>query len=123
MLQSTIRIVDRQGAVPEPSLETRMRAWQNARLPQRLEAAKPVQLDLLNVRLWRRNSRVTYTQRILDRISRSHTATLAMAIGVTPRAVRYWRAGAVAPTSEHARQLTALSALLVATRQYALSHS
>jgi signal recognition particle subunit SEC65 len=129
MLQSTVRIIDRQGTVPEPSLETRLRLWRNARLPQRLEAAKPkpksAQPDLFDERQWRRNSRRVNAQQIMGRISRQHTASVARALGVTPRAVRYWRAGAVAPTTQHWRQLQALYVMLlaVATKWHALSNS
>jgi hypothetical protein len=114
MLQVRIIDHDRQ----EPSLETRMRAWRNARLPQRLEAAKPVLPDLFDVRAWQRSSRRVRTQEILRRVPRRGTANVALALGVTSRAVNYWRCGAVAPTPRHWRQLTALCDLVVTTKHY-----
>jgi hypothetical protein len=60
---------------------------------------------------WSRNSRRVHAQQILGAIPA--TPKVAAALGVTPRAVRYWRAGQHAPTPQHWQQLCALRGLLL----------
>jgi hypothetical protein len=92
-------------------------AWCNGRPVESLQAAKPVlvqaaQPDLFDERAWRRASRRIQARNFLRRFPRNDTVYVAMLLGVTPRAVNYWRTAAHAPTPKHWRQLYALCAIV-----------
>jgi hypothetical protein len=106
MLQSRLAIIDRQGA------QTRLRQWRNGNLPE----PRSAQPDLLDVRDWQRASRQLQARLFLRLIPRTGTTHVATAIGVTPRAVNYWRAGHCTPNARHWRQLAALRVLLSRTQ-------
>jgi hypothetical protein len=114
MQVNTLIYRDRQGTaerIPSPSLETtRTRLLEVIRSKPVPKPARP-EPTLFDERAWRRNSRRLQTRQALRTIP--CTTDLAVVLGVTTRAVRYWRTGQHAPTPQHWQQLCALLGLLL----------
>jgi hypothetical protein len=71
---------------------------------------RPAPVAVIDARGELRRARLAHARLILRRFLQ--TTAVAAAIGVTTRAVRYWRANQYAPTARHYGQLRALARLV-----------
>jgi hypothetical protein len=80
------------------------------RLVQQIQQRSAPGLSVLDIRAWQRRCRLVTAQRVLADVR--DTRLVAVAVGVTTRAVRYWRAGRHVPTVRHVQQLAAIGWLV-----------